>query len=88
MWTVRPVTWLQFALLGAIYAERVLKVPNPNIGLLNIGAEEGKGNELTKEAHRLLRATSLNFRGNVEAKMFLNTPWTLWSVTASPGMSC
>ena len=61
-----PRNLLQFALLGAIYAERVLKVSNPKIGLLNIGAEEGKGNDLTKEAFRLIRATSLNFYGNVE----------------------
>ena len=63
-----PRNLLQFALLGAIYAERVLKVSNPKIGLLNIGAEEGKGNDLTKEAFRLIRATSLNFYGNVEGK--------------------
>ena len=63
-----PRNLLQFALLGAIYAERVLKVPNPKVGLLNIGAEEGKGNDLTKEAFRLIRATSLNFYGNVEGK--------------------
>ena len=63
-----PRNLLQFALLGAIYAERVLKVSNPKVGLLNIGAEEGKGNDLTKEAFRLLRATSLNFFGNVEGK--------------------
>ena len=59
---------LQFALLGVIYAERVMGVPNPKLGLLNIGSEEGKGNELAKEAHRLLGATPLNFFGNVEGK--------------------
>ncbi len=58
----------QFALLGAIYAERVLGVPNPTVGLLNIGSEEGKGNELAKEAYQLLKSTSLNFFGNVEGK--------------------
>ena len=63
-----PRNLLQFALLGAIYAERALGVPNPKIGLLNIGAEEGKGNELTKEAYKLIRETSLNFYGNVEGK--------------------
>lgn len=63
-----PRNLLQFALLGAIYAERVMGVPNPKVGLLNIGAEEGKGNDLTKETYRLLQATSLNFRGNVEGK--------------------
>ena len=63
-----PRNLLQFGLLGAIYSERVLKVPNPKVGLLNIGAEEGKGNDLTKEAFRLLRNTPLNFVGNVEGK--------------------
>ncbi len=58
----------QFALLGTIYAERVLGVVNPTLGLLNIGSEEGKGNELAKEAHQLLKSTSLNFAGNVEGK--------------------
>ena len=58
----------QFALLGAIYAERVMGVPNPKLGLLNIGSEEGKGNDLAKEAHQLLKSTSLNFVGNVEGK--------------------
>ena len=58
----------QFALLGAIYSERVLGVPNPKVGLLNIGSEEAKGNELAKEAHQLLKLTPLNFFGNVEGK--------------------
>ena len=58
----------QFALLGAIYAERVTGVSNPKIGLLNIGTEDGKGNELAKEAFLLLKSTSLNFVGNVEGK--------------------
>lgn len=63
-----PRNLLQFALLGAIYAERALGIPNPKVGLLNIGSEEGKGNELTKEVYKLIRATSLNFLGNVEGK--------------------
>ncbi len=58
----------QFALLGAIYAERVTGVPNPKVGLLNIGSEEGKGNELAKEAFPLLKSAPLNFAGNVEGK--------------------
>ncbi len=58
----------QFALLGAIYAERVTGVPNPKVGLLNIGSEEGKGNELAKEAFQLLKSAPLNFFGNVEGK--------------------
>ena len=45
----------QFAVLGAVYAERVWGVSSPRVGLLNIGGEAGKGNELTKDAHALLR---------------------------------
>lgn len=62
------VNLLQFALMGAVYAKRALGIPNPAIGLLNIGAEETKGNELTKEAHALLKRSHLNFYGNVEGK--------------------
>jgi glycerol-3-phosphate acyltransferase PlsX len=58
---------VQFAAMGAIFAERVLQVERPRIGLLNIGEEKEKGNALTKEAHLRLRASGLNFVGNVEA---------------------
>ncbi len=58
----------QFALLGAIYSERVLGVETPKVGLLNIGSEEGKGNDLAKEVHTALKSAPLNFFGNVEGK--------------------
>jgi len=63
-----PRNLLQFALLGAIYAERVMGVTAPKVGLLNIGAEDTKGNDLTKATHVLLRDAPLNFYGNVEGK--------------------
>lgn len=63
-----PQNLLQFALLGAIYAEKVLNRMQPTIGLLNIGGEAGKGNELTKATYGLLEASRLNFQGNVEGK--------------------
>jgi glycerol-3-phosphate acyltransferase PlsX len=63
-----PQNLLQFALMGAVYSERVLGVKEPTIGLLSIGSEESKGNELTKETHRLLKNSSLRFHGNVEGK--------------------
>ena len=63
-----PENLRQFALLGAVYAERVWGVVAPRIGLLNIGGEAGKGNELTKEAHGLLRAGFPGFVGNVEGR--------------------
>ncbi|MDI6827118.1 MAG: phosphate acyltransferase PlsX [Armatimonadota bacterium] len=60
---------LQFAVMGKEYAEQVLKLPNPRIGLLSIGEEPTKGNELTKATNARLRATpGLNFIGNVEGK--------------------
>ncbi|HEX2195254.1 MAG TPA: phosphate acyltransferase PlsX [Candidatus Limnocylindria bacterium] len=57
---------LQFAVMGAIYAEQVLKVPRPRIGLLNIGEEVEKGSGVTREAHEQMRGAGLNFVGNVE----------------------
>ncbi len=62
-----PENLVQFAAMGAIFAERVLHVTRPRIGLLNIGEEKDKGDALTREAHLRLRASGLNFVGNVEA---------------------
>ncbi|MDN5346601.1 MAG: phosphate acyltransferase [Clostridia bacterium] len=64
----RPEHLLEFALMGSLYAERVMGINNPRVGLLNVGAEESKGNELTLNAYQLLRSTSLNFIGNVEGR--------------------
>jgi glycerol-3-phosphate acyltransferase PlsX len=58
---------VQFAAMGAIFAEHVLHVRNPRIGLLNIGEEPEKGDELAKEAYARLAAADLHFVGNVEA---------------------
>jgi glycerol-3-phosphate acyltransferase PlsX len=64
----KPVHLLQFAIMGEVYAKYLLKNPNPCVGLLSIGEEATKGNELTKEAFKLLTETSLNFMGNVEGR--------------------
>jgi glycerol-3-phosphate acyltransferase PlsX len=64
----RPAHLLQFGVMGAVYARTWLGVERPRIGLLSIGEEETKGNDLTREAHRLLKASRLNFVGNVEAR--------------------
>jgi phosphate acyltransferase len=64
----RPWHLVQFAAMGTIYARLVLGVDRPRVGLLSIGEEETKGNDLTREAHRLLRASGLNFTGNIEAR--------------------
>ena len=63
-----PSNLLQYAVMGSIYAEKVMGISRPRIGLLNVGTEEKKGNELTKEAYGLLKGSSLNFVGNVEAR--------------------
>jgi glycerol-3-phosphate acyltransferase PlsX len=64
----RPSYLLQFGVMGAVYARTWLGVSSPRVGLLSIGEEETKGNELTREAHRLLKASQLHFVGNVEAR--------------------
>ena len=64
----RPQHLLQFAIMGAVYARVALGAERPRIGLLSIGEEETKGNDLTREAHRLLKASPLNFIGNVEGR--------------------
>ncbi len=64
----RPHHLLQFALMGSVYARIALGIERPRVGLLSIGEEESKGNELTREAHRLLKAAPIGFIGNVEAR--------------------
>jgi glycerol-3-phosphate acyltransferase PlsX len=59
---------LQFARLGSVYAEDLLGRANPVIGLLSVGEEDEKGNAVVKEANALLRASGLNFQGNVEGR--------------------
>lgn len=64
----KPEFLVQFAIMGAVYAEKVRGVKNPKIGLLSNGEEAGKGNELVRAAYPLLRDSGLNFAGNVEGK--------------------
>lgn len=64
----RPPHLLQFAVMGSMYARVALGIEAPRVGLLSTGHEETKGNELTRDAHRLLKASRLAFIGNVEAR--------------------
>ncbi|MBU3174748.1 phosphate acyltransferase PlsX [Clostridium estertheticum] len=64
----KPNYLLQFGLMGKIYFENILNVVNPSVGLVNIGSEEEKGNELSKATFKLLKEANLNFVGNVEAR--------------------
>lgn len=59
---------VQFAIMGSVYAERVLGLASPRVGLLNIGEEESKGSPTYQEAHQLLQQTPVAFIGNVEGK--------------------
>jgi len=63
-----PKHLLQFAIMGSLYSELILGVKNPAVGLLNIGEEETKGNELTLSAYSLLKESGVNFIGNVEGR--------------------
>lgn len=64
----RPEMLCQFASMGSIYMNKLEGVKNPEVGLINIGAEESKGGELQKEAYKLLKESDLNFIGNVEPR--------------------
>ncbi len=68
----KPSNLEQFALMGDIYARCVLKISRPRVGLLSIGEEEGKGNDLTREAFSLLRDLPIQFIGNVEGRDIYN----------------
>ena len=70
---VKPEYLVQFAFMGTVYAEKIRGVKNPRVALLNIGAEDNKGTDLTREAFRLLRERDdLNFIGNVEARYLMD----------------
>jgi glycerol-3-phosphate acyltransferase PlsX len=64
----KPAHLLQFASMGAVYAQRMLGIGAPRIGLLNIGEEAAKGNELAQASHALLAGSPLRFVGNVEGR--------------------
>jgi glycerol-3-phosphate acyltransferase PlsX len=71
----KPEHLLQFAIMGSVYAQKVRGIEKPRVGLLNIGTEEKKGNELTKHAFTLLQQSSeISFIGNVEARDLLSGP--------------
>lgn len=68
----KPEHLEQFAVMGSVYAEKVRGIKHPRVGLLNIGTEDKKGNELTKAAFTLLKEAPINFVGNVESRDLLN----------------
>jgi glycerol-3-phosphate acyltransferase PlsX len=64
----RPEHYREFALMGHFYAQEVLGIPKPKIGLMSVGEEEGKGTDTTREVFGLLKASGLNFIGNLEGR--------------------
>ena len=67
-----PLNLYQFAIMGNEYSKYILKKGNPKIGLLNIGEEEHKGNDLTKKTYEELKKAPINFVGNVEGRDIFN----------------
>ena len=67
-----PESLEQFAIMGEIYFRSIFNKPRPRVGLLSIGEEETKGNELTHQAHHLLKRLPINFVGNVEGRDLFN----------------
>lgn len=62
----KPVNYLQFGIFGSIYMKELFNIENPKVGLINMGSEDKKGNEMIKQAFSMLSESSLNFVGNIE----------------------
>ena len=67
-----PELLLEFATLGEVFLKEYYKIDSPKVGLLNVGSEEGKGNSLYKETYKVLKDSSINFVGNIEARDIMN----------------
>lgn len=80
----KPLYLLQFAIMGSIYAERVLGIANPRVAIVSNGEEEGKGSMLVQDTYPLLKASGLNFVGNVEGK---DIPGGLADVVVTDGFT-
>ena len=68
----KPINLYHFALMASAYYSILYGVPKPKVGLLNVGVEEHKGNDLTREAYALMKNSDLNFVGNVEAREYMS----------------
>lgn len=68
----KPENLREFAVMGHFYAQMIFGVAEPRVGLLSVGEEEGKGNQVTKETFRILKETGLNFMGNAEGRDVFN----------------
>ena len=70
----KPEHLVQYGIMGSVYSRHVLGYPNPCVGLMSIGGEDVKGTDLTKEVFKMLKQSSLNFRGNVEGHDLFDDP--------------
>jgi glycerol-3-phosphate acyltransferase PlsX len=68
----KPHHLVQFAVMGHLFSKKIVGVASPRVGLMSVGEEESKGNELTKEVHKALKQVRLNFIGNVEGRDIYN----------------
>lgn len=68
----KPINLYHFAIMGSAYYSALYNIEKPRVGLLNIGVEEHKGTELTREAYSLIKDSGLNFIGNVEAREYMS----------------
>ena len=68
----KPHHLVQFAVMGSLFSKQIIGVAAPRVGLMSVGEEESKGNELTKEVHKTLKQLNLNFMGNVEGRDLYN----------------
>jgi glycerol-3-phosphate acyltransferase PlsX len=68
----KPHHLVQFAVMGHLFSKKIIGVASPRVGLMSVGEEESKGNELTKEVHKVLKQLHLNFIGNVEGRDIYN----------------
>ena len=80
----KPEWLLQFGIMGSVYTEEVLEIEEPRVGIVSNGEEEGKGSILVKEAYKLLKASHLNFIGNVEGR---DIPQGLADVVVTDGLT-
>src|SRR6267143_3498687 len=70
----RPEHLVQYAFMGTVYSRHVLGYKSPTVGLISLGEEDVKGNEMTKEVFKMLKASSLNFVGNIEGRHLFEDP--------------
>ena len=80
----KPEYLVQFAQMGSVYMEKIFGVEKPRVGLLSNGEEDIKGNSLVCEAHKMLKATKLNFVGNIEGN---NLPYNMTDVVVTDGFT-